>query len=406
MPFRVAVSGLRAAQADLNVIGNNIANVATTGFKNSRAEFKDVYSISNIGSAGDSPGRGLNVSRIAQQFSQGNISFTDNGMDLAISGNGFFILDDNGSRKYTRDGAFGLDREGYVVNSANQRLVAFGADSTGTITGATGPLRIDLNDISPQATGRIDIGINLDASEDPPGTAVFDPLDASSYNRSTAVSVYDSLGGQHTLQMFFLKQGAPAVNSWSTYTVVDGVATSGPSTMAFDSAGALATPANGQITIPTFTPATGVDPMDVTIDFSGSTQFGKDFGVNALAQDGFSSGRFSGIDIDEQGVLLARFTNGRSRVQGQVALATFANVQGLQPIGESAWVETFASGAQLEGAPGTASLGLIQAGALEDSNVDLSEQLVKLIVAQRNYQANTEVISAADTVTQAVINIR
>jgi flagellar hook protein FlgE len=405
MPFRVAISGLRAAQTDLNVIGNNIANVNTTGFKQSRSEFHDVYSASAVGGSGDvSPGRGVNTARVAQLFTQGNVSFTDRGLDLAISGQGFFILDDNGARVYARDGAFGLDREGFVVNSSGLRVVAFEADASGNVSGATQPLQITLSDIAPVATSDVDINLNLDASESPPPIAVFDPLDSDTYTSSTAVSIYDSLGTQHTMQVFFVKTAAP--NTWDAYSVVDGVTVGGPDALTFSSTGALVAPAGGQITIPAFSAAPGADPMNITLNLLETTQFGSPFGVNALVQNGYASGRLSGLDIDEAGLIFARFTNGRSEIQGQLALANFANTQGLQSLGENTWAETFASGPPLEGAPGTASLGLIQSGALEDSNVDLSEQLVQLIIAQRNFQANTEVISAADAVQQAVINIR
>ena len=171
-------------------------------------------------------------------------------------------------------------------------------------------------------------------------------------------------------------------------------------------AGVLTTPASGQFTLPAFTPAPGVNPMNVTTTLSGSTMYGAPFGVSKLTQDGFTTGRLAGIDIDDEGVILARFTNGQSAVQGQVALANFASTQGLRPLGGNGWSQTFAAGEVLEGRPGSASLGLIQGGALEDSNVDLSAELVNLIIAQRNFQANTEVISTADAVTQSVINIR
>jgi flagellar hook protein FlgE len=404
MPFRIAISGLQAAQTELNVIGNNIANVNTSGFKQSRAEFQSVYAVSNSGGGSESPGRGVNTARIAQQFTQGNISFTNSDLDLAISGQGFFILDDNGGRVYSREGAFGMDRDGYVVNANGQRIITFGTDDSGIITSATGPLQIRLSDIEPAATTRADLGVNLDAAEAPPSIATFDPLDAASYNSSTAVNVYDSLGSQHIMQVYFIKAATP--NTWNSYATVDGTVVNGPAPMAFDSAGSLTTPASGQIAIPPFTPPGGAAAMNVTLNVARATQFGSDFGVNSLTQDGYASGRFVGIDIDEEGVIFARFSNGRSEVQGQVALANFANPQGLRPLGENTWAETFSSGLELEGAPGTASLGLLQNGALEDSNVDLSEQLVRLIVAQRNFQANTQVISTANAVTQAVIGIR
>lgn len=404
MPFRVAISGLRAAQTDLNVIGNNIANVNTTGFKNSRAEFHDVFAVTNTGSSGNSAGQGVNTARVAQQFSQGNITFTDNGLDLAISGPGFFILDDNGARVYSRDGSFGLDRDGFVVNSNDQKVNGFTADATGSITGALAPLQISTANTSPNATTQVIMGANLDSQASIPLTAPFDPTDTASFNNTTATTVFDSLGGSHLLQTYFVKTAG--ANTWDAHTLVNGVSVSGPDALTFNPSGTLATPATGIITIPPFSATPGTDPLTLTIDLGQSTQFGAPFGVNQLVQDGFTTGRLAGLDIDNQGIVFARFTNGQSEVQGQVALGNFANPQGLQPLGNNNWAETFAAGSVLEGAPGSSSLGLVQSGALEDSNVDLSEQLVKLIVAQRNFQANTEVISTADTVTQSVINIR
>ena len=404
MPFRVAISGLRAAQTDLNVIGNNIANVNTTGFKGARAEFHDVFAVTNTGSSGSSPGQGVNTARIAQQFTQGNITFTDNGLDLAISGPGFFILDDNGATVYSRDGSFGVDRDGFVVNANEQRLRAFNADDTGTITGELAPLEISTANTEPNATTEIILGANLDSQAVVPATAPFDPADNTSFNNTTATTVYDSLGGAHLLQVYFVKTAA--ANAWESHTIVDGNAISGPDPVSFDTAGSLAVPAGGIITLPPFVPTPGTDPLSVSIDMSQTTQFGAPFGVNQLTQNGFTTGRLAGLDIDSEGVVFARFTNGKSEVQGQVALGNFANPQGLQPLGANNWAETFAAGNVLVGAPGSSSLGLIQSGALEDSNVDLSEQLVKLIVAQRNFQANTEVISTADAITQSVINIR
>lgn len=404
MPFRVAISGLRAAQTDLNVIGNNIANVNTTGFKSSRTEFHDVFAVTATGSSGGGAGQGVNIARVAQQFIQGNISFTDNGLDLAVSGQGFFILDDNGARVYSRDGSFGINRDGFVVNSNDQKLNAFTADASGTITGALAPLQISTANTAPRATAQIVLGANLDSQAAVPLTTSFDPADTSSFNNTTATSVFDSLGGSHLLQIYFVKTAV--VNGWDSYTLIDGAAVSGPDALIFSTTGALATPAGGTITLPPFTAAPGTAPLNITVDLRASTQFGASFGVNQLTQDGFTTGRLAGIDIDGDGVVFARFTNGQSEVQGQIALGNFANPQGLQSLGGNNWGETFAAGNVLEGVPGTGSLGLVQSGALEESNVDLSEQLVALIIAQRNFQANAEVISAADTVTQAVINIR
>lgn len=404
MPFDTAISGLQAAQTDLNVIGNNISNSATTGFKRSRAEFQDVFAVSASGVAEDVAGRGVNVSKISQQFSQGNISFTDNALDLAVSGQGFFILDNSGERAYTRDGAFGTDRDGFVVNGNGERLQAFGVDSAGAITGSLQDLQLSQANNPPQATAAVGVTANLDSAATPPAIAVFDPLDPATYNDTTALNVFDSQGGSHLMQLYFTRDAA--VNTWQARTYVDGVAVSGPDPLVFDGAGILTTPASGDLVIPAFTPTPGVSPMNVTLSVGDTTMFGAPFGVSELSQDGFTTGRLASIDIDRDGIVQARFTNGQVNVQGQVALANFANPQGLRPLGQNNWAGAFAAGEAIEGTPGSSSLGLIQGGALEDSNVDLSEELVGLIIAQRNFQANTEVISTADSITQAVINIR
>jgi flagellar hook protein FlgE len=407
MAFNQAISGLKAAENELNVIGNNVSNSATTGFKKSRVEFQDVFAVSNVGGSGSNVGRGVDTARVAQQFEQGNISFTDNALDLAVSGQGFFQLNSNGEKLYTRDGSFSLDKDGFIVNSKGHQLMAFGADTVGNINGALAPLQLSQANNPPKASTAVTFGANFDANALAPTTPTFDPLDSTSYNETTALNVFDSMGASHLQQMYFVRDTAAVIpNTWQMHTYVDGVKVGGPDAIVFDNAGLLQTPANGQIVIPAFTPGTGVNAMNVTTTLSGSTMFGAPFGVNKLTQDGYTTGRLAGVDIDQQGVILARFTNGQSSVQGQVSLANFPNPQGLRPAGGNAWADSFAAGVVLEGKPGTASLGLIQGGALEESNVDLSTELVALIVAQRNFQANTEVIKTADAITQAVINIR
>lgn len=404
MSFRVAISGLKAAQTDLNVIANNVANTSTTGFKKSRVQFADVFAVTDLGSGSNTPGSGVRLASISQQFSQGNISFTDNSLDMAISGRGFFILDDGGSQVYTRAGAFGIDRNGFISNSTGQRLIAFGADALGNVTGAANPLQVNTSNISPAATTRMELSLNLDASESPPTAGVFDPINPSSYNHSTSSTIFDSLGNSHLISTYYVKTAA--VNTWDTYALVDGVAVAGPDTIAFDTLGVLTTPASGSITIPAFTPSGGGAAINMVLMYGNTAQFGAPFAVFTISQDGFSTGRLSGLDIDKDGIIFARFTNGQSRIEGQIALADFPNPQGLQPLSDTSWGDTFASGSVAVGGPGTSSLGLLQSGALEDSNVEISEQLVKMIIAQRAYQANAEVIQTNDAITQSIINLR
>jgi flagellar hook protein FlgE len=418
MPFRIALSGLNAASSELRVIGNNVANAGTTGFKKSRAEFADIYAASSLGVASNAIGSGVKVASVSQQFNQGNISFTDNNLDLAISGQGFFRLSDNGVSVYTRAGAFGVDRDGYVVNSQKQRLTGYGADNNGNITGALGDLLLSTADLAPNVTSNASLLANLDSRVTPiDSTAVpFDMADPSTYHNSTSFTAYDSLGNPRLTTLYFVKQpavsaAAPAgsTSEWNMYMSVDGTqinatASSAARTLNFDGSGTLTTPT--QVLTDTIPATGGAAPFAFTLDLAGTTQFGNNFSVNSVSQDGFTTGRLSGVDIGDTGVVTARYTNGQSKTLAQVALANFGNSQGLRQLGDSTWAESFDSGSALVGAPGTGSLGLIQSGALEGSNVDLTEQLVGMITAQRNYQANAQVIKTADTVTQTIINMR
>lgn len=406
MPFRIALSGLNAASSDLRVIGNNVANASTTGFKKSRAEFADIYAATNLGVTANAIGAGVKVASVNQQFNQGNITFTDNNLDLAISGSGFFRLNDNGVNVFSRAGSFGVDRDGYIVNSQGQRLTGYGADSSGNITGAIGDIQLSTADLPPQESNDVDLLANLDSRVGTLATGSFDPNDPATYHNSTSFTAYDSLGNPRLTTLYFLRTGAGA---WDMYMTVDGAqvnatAATAARTLTFDSAGQLTSPA--VVATDNVPGSGGSAAFDMDIDLSGTTQFGSDFSVNSLNQDGYSTGRLSGIDIGESGVLTARYTNGQSQTLAQLALANFSNPQGLRQLGDTAWAETYESGAALVGAPGTGSLGLVQSGALEGSNVDLTEQLVGMITAQRNFQANAQVISTADTVTQTVINIR
>lgn len=438
MPFRIALSGLDAASTDLQVTGHNIANAATTGFKESRAEFADIYATSIQDVSSTSAGRGVKVTRVAQQFGQGSLEFTANNLDLAINGEGFFVLQDAaGNTSFSRSGAFGTDRDGYVVNHANDRLQVFAPiDIEGTRfnTGATIDLVLPTLSGTPQATFNVDAALNLNASEtvplttwpagttdntDPGYNVLTDPTFESNvstdmYNHATSTTVYDSLGNAHRATMYYLKTST--AGEWQTYTYVDGTLAAGDgangfSTLQFLPTGGLDTSigsvnAQGRMTLANWTPTNGANDISLTFDYANTTQYGADFSVNDLTQDGYTAGRLSGIDVDNSGVVFARFTNGQSSALGKVALAKFNNPQGLRQLGDTSWAQTFTSGDVQMGEPGTSSLGLIQSGALENSNVDIAEQLVNLITAQRNFQANAQVITTADTITQTIINIR
>ncbi|MCG6966504.1 MAG: flagellar hook protein FlgE [Chromatiaceae bacterium] len=409
MPFRIALSGLNAASTDLEVTGNNIANAATNGFKESRTEFADVYANAISDTSSNSAGQGVRVARVAQQFSQGTIDFTSNNLDLAISGQGFFVLKaPDGTQAYTRAGAYSVDRDGFVTNSSADRLQVYGAETGvgGATTFNTGVLKdfqLPTTPSAPLPTTSMSESINLNSSDTvPPAFLLGDP---STYNSSTSTTVYDSLGNAHTATLYFRKT---ADNTWDQHTYIgsNAVATT---ELTFDASGALSlVDGNPSTTSPplSYDPGNGADPIDFTAEFGGMTQYGSAFAVNNLTQDGYTSGRLAGLDIDPEGVVFARYTNGQSSALGKVAMAKFNNQQGLRQVGDSNWVESFASGVPQLGEAGTSSFGQIQSGALEASNVDIAAQLVNLITAQRSFQANAEVISTADAVTQTIINIR
>jgi flagellar hook protein FlgE len=405
MPFRIALSGLNAAQADLNVVANNVANTATTGFKGSRAEFADLFAVSLQGVSANSSGNGVRVSSVAQQFSQGNVEFTDSNLDLALSGQGFFIMSDNGALSYSRAGAFEVDRNGYVVNSQQQRLQVYPPLGTGGFnTGGLSDLRLQTTDAAPQPTSQVDYVLNLPANAAPPPVTPFDPNDPNTFNQATSLTLFDSLGAAHTGTMYFTKTAT--ANSWDARLYIDGTAVGPAQPLTYSNAGVLTAPVGGTLNFPNYTPTTGAADMQVNVDLSRSTQFGANFAVNSVTQDGFTTGRLIGIDIDETGIVQARFTNGRSQALGEIAVANFSNPQGLQQLGNTQWAETFTSGQALRGQAGNSGFGLVQSGALEASNVDITEELVKMITAQRAFQANAQMISTADSVTQTIINIR
>ena len=448
MSFNIGLSGMRAASKDLNVTGNNIANAGTAGFKQSRAEFADVYA-ANMGTGKNQVGSGVLLANVSQQFSQGNINYTQNALDLAINGNGFFITSNNGEISYTRAGYFGTDREGYVVNNMGNRLQGYSVDAAGNLIRVQSDLRIQSGQQEPKATSSIVQGFNLNSTDTrPANAAVFNPEDPLSYNASTSTNIYDAQGNPHVMTQYFVKDAPPATNSWTMHVLIDGVNPRDPSStqpfsygVNFNAAGQFADPAftaiestpadplldapavtgeNGTLSlgaadwtpaepnpaVPGSMVANGADNAAIVFDMRGSSQYASSFGVNRLSQDGYTTGQLAGLEIDDSGVVFARYTNGQSKVQGQVLLANFANVQGLTPAGKTAWTQSYASGEPVIGTPRSSTLGALQSGALEDSNVELSDQLVNLIVAQRNYQANAKTIETESAVTQTIINLR
>lgn len=414
MAFGIALSGIGSAQTDLDVTANNIANSQTTGYKESRTEFSELFSTSLQGVSSLQPGNGVRVSRIAQQFSQGNIQTSSNSLDMAINGSGFFVVSDAGALQYTRAGAFTTDANGVVTNAAGHHLQVYPALSNGSFNTSTmGDLQVQTSQSAPSATTTAQTIFNLPANASVPAVATFDPADASSYNNATSVTVYDSLGAAHTSTLYFVKTAT--ANQWQTRLYVDGTAVGTAAVppalpvytqnLTYSSSGALTSPAGGQVNFGTYTPTTGANPLNITFDFSKSSQYGNNFGVTSVSQDGYTTGQLSGISVDNSGVVQANFTNGQSVSLGQVALVNFANPQGLQKVDGTNWVETFGSGQAVLGKSGASGFGQLQSGAVEASNVDVTKQLVNMIVAQRNYQANAQMISTEKSITETIINM-
>jgi len=423
MSFDTAVSGIKASSVSLGIIGNNIANAGTTGFKTARGEFADVFTTSLLGSASDSAGKGVSVVGVNQSFSQGNISLTNNVLDMAINGSGFFVLSNaDGTKEYSRAGNFQVDRSGDVVNTSGSKLNVFKTTAAGAVTGELGLLNIDTSLIQPKATANVSILANLDSRAVAPAVAWpalgFDAFAVpptqpapDMFNASTSATIYDSLGNSHTQSFYFVKSATQ--NQWDVNMLIDGVTVGTPSTVTFQNDGTLA-PASLplQFNIAGWTPldnagiANGAAAQNLTIDMSDMSQYGNDFSVNNLNQDGYTTGQLRGVEVGDKGIMYARYTNGQSRALGQIALANFSNLAGLQPLGSTAWAETFASGQPAISGPGSAGLGTVKSGALEDSNVEVTQQLVDMIVAQRNFQANAKVIQTEDAITQTVMNMR
>jgi flagellar hook protein FlgE len=406
MAFTTALSGVNAAQSDLDVISNNIANSSTTGFKTGRAEFGDVYAQSLLGTTTPTPGQGVKVTGITQQFSQGDLEFTDNALDVAINGDGFFQVKDQGVVEYTRAGAFKIDKDGYVSTTSGARVQGFQVDAaTGKVSGEIGDIQTQTALLDPKATSTTTITGNLDARATVPTNGTFSATDPTSYNSTTSLAVFDSKGNSHTLDLYFIKTST--ANQWDVKTFLDGSATTAGAITAlpFTTAGAYDTTGDkGTVSI-TQTVAGAVD-LAIALDITGLTQYGTNFAVTTAKQNGYSAGQLSSIEVNEYGLVSARYSNGISSSMGQFALADFGNVNGLQPVGSTNWIETYKSGMPVLNKAGDNALGLIQGFALEQSNVAITQELVDLIVAQRNFQANAQVVQAEDAITQTIINMR
>ena len=421
MSFQQGLSGLNATSKSLDVIGNNVANANTYGEKTSRAEFGDVYASAMNGVSSSPIGIGVSLSAVTQQFTQGNIVTTDNSLDLAINGAGFFQMKDGpGALNYTRNGQFKVDRDGFVVNSQMQKLVGYPADASGTIlTGKADSLRMPTAGLTPVATQSISMELNLDARagvRTPSTGPVINFADPSTYNSSTSLNVYDAKGQDVALTYYFQKA---STDNWDVYVTANGTSINvdplgnplAATRINFPSNGGSPLSPSGPVllNIPASLNSVGAQTLPLTgveLNVKGATQYGSSFGVTDLSQDGYSPGQLSGIQFESDGTITARFSNGQTQAAGQVLLATFRNPQGLQPLGNTSWAESFQSGDPIVGAPDEGNLGVLQSGALEESNVDLTAELVNMITAQRVYQANAQTIKTQDQVLQTLVNLR
>lgn len=406
MAFQQGLSGLNSASRNLDVIGHNIANANTVGMKSSRAEFAELYA-SSINSGGGNKGIGVTVATVSQMFTQGNITVTGNDLDLAINGNGFFeVTQPNGTLAYTRAGMFKLDREGNIVNQQGGQLMGYPTDADGNrLSFDSQPLSLPTGaPIPARQTSSLVAQFNLDARA-PVASSVTPPTPLTTYG--TSVVAYDPQGMEVPVALAFTKT---ANNTWDVYASVNGgtpAPLTPPVSLNFNADGTI-NPAS--ITpSPTITLASPNDPtvtFPVTLDLTAASQFGTDFAVFDLDQDGYFPGEFVGLSIDESGVVTGRYSNGETRAAGQVALINFRNSQGLSPSSGGNWSATFASGEPVRGEPGAGNFGGIRSGALEDSNVDLTAELVNMMTAQRAYQANAQTIKTQDQVLSTLLNMR
>jgi flagellar hook protein FlgE len=401
--FSIALSGLTAANSALDVTSNNIANANTTGFKNSQVEFGTVYSSGAVNLDTATGGQGVQLITSAQQFTQGDISTTSSPLDMAISGNGFFTLNSPSGYVYTRNGEFQEDQNGNVVSATGQFLQVYPPLTNGGFnTGALQNLNLNTAQSAPVQTTSGNVGLNLPSNDTAP-TVAFSPTNPATYNQSTSTTVYDSLGNSYPATFYFTQTTTPG--TWDVNMTVNGTQVGTAQTLTFSSTGALTAPANGNVTFAGFKPTDGATTMSMTFNFSNSTQYGTQFGVSSITQNGYTTGQLSTVSVDSTGVVSAVYTNGRSTDLGQLAIANFPNPQGLQQTSDTNWVQTFASGNVVQGTAGSAGFGTVQASALENSNVDLTTELVNMITEQRAFQANAQVITTADQMSQTVIGI-
>jgi flagellar hook protein FlgE len=396
-----AVSGLNAYGNALAVIGNNVANVGTVGYKSSRAAFAELVSAS-LSSANLQVGLGVHMSAVQGNFTQGSLNTTGNTLDLAVDGEGFFQLtNSSGATFYSRAGQFQVDRLGQVTDPSGDLLQGYQATPSGVITGAIGNITLASTNSAPQVTTTSMIKANLDAAATAP-TPAFSIADPTSYNFSTKQTIYDSLGSAHDVTFYFVKSST--ANTWNLYRQIDGGAATAATNLVFNTSGALTS--GGSQALALAIAGGAATPQTVTVDFTNMSQFGAKSAVLDQTQNGYASGSLQRVSVDSQGEIVAQFTNGQTRLLAQVVLNRFANPQGLVRSGDNLFVQTNDSGSPVVGSPGNNGLGHVVSGALEQSNVDLGKEFVDMIVTQRAFQANSKAITTSDEMLQELVNLK
>ncbi len=425
-----AVSGMSANGTALTVIGDNIANMNTVGFKGSRVSFGDILSQTLAGGSSQI-GRGVLLSNVSALFSQGSFETSASVLDMAVDGEGFFIVKEGGGAKYyTRAGQFSLNKDGYVVNPEGLFLQGYLADATGRILGEVNDLQLGTTQSPPNMTANSTIAVNLDATAIVPadpftldGNGDGNDDDPANFNSSTTITVYDSQGGAHTVTLYFVKTGD---NAWDVHfvhnnpdtTSLDKFIDAGTQSLTFDPNGALITDNSGtpinfnfgsSITTPqpiTFHFGTGTGETPPGTGLDGTTQFASPFSVLSISQDGYSAGSLKTITVTENGIITGIFSNGQTRILAQMALARFVAPTGLIKMGRNLFAETYKSGQPIVGSPTSSGLGRVLSNTLELSNVDLAEEFIKMISAQRGFQANSRMVTTVDDLMQELVNLK
>ncbi|EAS44529.1 flagellar hook protein FlgE [Photobacterium profundum] len=435
MGFNISLSGIGASQKDLNTTSNNIANANTYGFKESRAEFGDVYSSSIFSNAKTTTGGGVQTSVVAQQFHEGSSIYTNNPMDLRISGSGFFAVADDKlqpqNNNLTRNGAFHLNKDNQVVNSEGQFLLGYGVDQETDQVTSYEPQAMKVPDQfgQPRASTNIDIGVNLPASAEAKDATLFDFNDSNSYDKSTSVTMYDSLGQPYKLSTYYVKDNS-APNRWSVYytgtdatgekpiNITNGGTTAANghqgSTLDFNTDGSVAQINNGQPIISEALGAGGAgldlngadEAQTLTMQFDSPTQYAAPFEIRKFSENGATTGYLAKVDIDAKGSIVATYSNGENVTLGRVGMVRVANEQGLVSKGGTQWATGQDSGAAIWGEASQGAFGSVKSGTLEQSNIDMTQELVDLITAQRNFQANSRALEVDNQLQQTILQIR